>query len=384
MKKTSVIAVALPLLIAGTLLLYFAFTHETAPAPAGDGYTDLKLTGDFDRKWAYKESREPVSEMVASGNTVFATLDGVTAIDAESGEQLWSSPKHPNSRIAVGDGLLAVAEADGNLSAFDAATGELKWQASGFNIGPRAVAVSGDLVFASLSDGRNSSSSLIAYDNLGKEAWYKLYGARIKEIGVVGNTLFVVTEGGSDFSQRKSYLETYDRVTGAEKWSFPTFGMGIVATSGSGRIFVASESGLSNGSMILTALDAETGATIWQNSDHDFTNPLMANDRLFVGSVDNRSPAILLALDPKSGKELWTCGLPDAEAAQAPATVASGLVFFTGQGTINAADFETGQLRWRARLGGSVRVLPVVTDDSLCFTYGDSRTVYALMLPKVE
>ena len=61
-----------------------------------------------------------------------ANTAGVYAVDAETGAQLWQSPKEGSmpvmARPAIADGTVYVNADDGNLYALDSATGQLLWE----------------------------------------------------------------------------------------------------------------------------------------------------------------------------------------------------------------------------------------------------------------
>ena len=71
--------------------------------------------------------------VVADGAAyVSANTAGVYALNAETGAQLWRSPKEGSLPVmaapAVVDGVVYVNAEDGNLYALDSATGELLWE----------------------------------------------------------------------------------------------------------------------------------------------------------------------------------------------------------------------------------------------------------------
>lgn len=129
----------------------------------------------------------------------------------------------------------------------------------------------------------------------------------------------------------------------------PTFS-GVVASTPlvlGGRVYV--QTLRSN----VYALDADTGAVVWKlklDRESGGPNGLSAGDGRLFGSTDTT----VFALEPASGRRVWTRRLTSAREPidMAPA-VAGGLVFIGstaqragGKGRLYALDAATGRVRW--------------------------------------
>ena len=120
----------------------------------------------------------------------------------------------------------------------------------------------------------------------------------------------------------------YERQTGALKWSVPTATppWSANASGANGRFFVPG--GEATG---VLALDAETGATIWQHETSSMVwwGMLVVGDVLYVHTED----ALLQALDAATGALLWE--IPVGDPRQQPFTGISysGGVLFVGSGS---------------------------------------------------
>jgi outer membrane protein assembly factor BamB len=119
-------------------------------------------------------------------------------------------------------------------------------------------------------------------------------------------------------------------------------------------------------------LDARTGAIRWKYETGlgILCSPAVNNGVAIVGSKDG----YLYALNSQSGQLLWKAQA--GEVVTAPAVFAKGLVCVQAAGLI-AFDVASGQIAWRAGLGGSVQSAPVLTGEAIYITGLDGE-VYAL------
>lgn len=104
-----------------------------------------------------------------------------------------------------------------------------------------------------------------------------------------------------------------------------------------GRIYAASHDG------IVMALDADTGASIWQ-VDTDFTITAgvgLSLDLVLVGTSDG----VVLALDQGDGKEVWRVQVT-SEVLAAPQAAEGVVVVRTGDGKFIGLDSRTGTRLW--------------------------------------
>ncbi|MEJ7838370.1 MAG: PQQ-binding-like beta-propeller repeat protein [Thermomicrobiales bacterium] len=123
--------------------------------------------------------------------------------------------------------------------------------------------------------------------------------------------------------------------TGGQIYSSP-----IVADS---RLFVASKSG------ILFALDAATGAELWQFQLSDYvvrSTPAVVDSTLYIGAGFN-----LFAIDAATGQERWR--FPMRYAGQSsPVVVGNGVLLTSQEGWVYNVDRTTGEMLWRLSTEG--------------------------------
>ncbi|WP_216647492.1 carboxypeptidase regulatory-like domain-containing protein [Bacillus sp. THAF10] len=226
-----------------------------------------------------------------------------------------------------------------------------------------------------------------------------------------GQLLFnspVIAEGKVIFTTDRGYVVAVDQRTGEEVWSIRTGGTnrstptvvdGIVYVAGGAdsKIYaIHLESGMTkwtasvefpaiyetpiyhDGVIYISsymeenakavALDAETGAKLWESAigDGSFFGAAMGEGFLYVGTYDSKS---LSALSLADGSEKWKITLEDQGFASSPVYV-DGVVyavstnFNKGTGTLNAFDAATGNLLWSAAdIGDTQAGSPIVYDD---------------------
>jgi eukaryotic-like serine/threonine-protein kinase len=104
----------------------------------------------------------------------------------------------------------------------------------------------------------------------------------------------------------------------------------------------------------LTALDADTGATLWSYAAEDefHGSPTVEHGVVTAGSIDYHA----YALDARTGAVLWTArptdGVQDSDEVFGATAVAGGRVFFADiVGRVFALDEATGATRWVAPMG---------------------------------
>ncbi len=274
------------------------------------------------------------SSPVVSGNRAFVFTrvgedEVVTAVDHQTGKQVWqqryratyqvnpaaeSHGKGPKSTPVVDGGRLFTLGISGTLSAFDAATGKPLWRKTfdrefdasspDFGVAMSPLVDDGKVI---VHAGGNKSGALMALDGAtGTVKWqWKGEGPAYASpvIASFGNSRQVVTES-------RSHLVGLSAPTGALLWSVPfttAYDQNIVTPIISGDLVLYS--GIDQP---LTALRIRESAGKWtaERAWHADSVPMyMSTAVLSGGSVfglTHRNKGQFFALDPRSGKVLWT------------------------------------------------------------------------------
>ena len=274
------------------------------------------------------------SSPVVSGTRAFVFTrvgedEVVTAVDYQTGKQVWqqryratyqvnpaaeSHGKGPKSTPVVDGGRLFTLGISGTLSAFDAATGKPLWRKTfdrefdasspDFGVAMSPLVDGGQVI---VHAGGNKSGALMAIDGAtGAVKWqWKGEGPAYASpvIASFGNSRQVVT-------QSRSHLVGLSAATGALLWSVPfttAYDQNIVTPIISGDLVLYS--GIDQP---LTALRIRESAGKWtaERAWHADSVPMyMSTAVLSGGSVfglTHRNKGQFFALDPRSGKVLWT------------------------------------------------------------------------------
>src|ERR1700712_3609705 len=263
--------------------------------------------------------------------------DNVYAIDAASGEIIWTYEPHlppdplgevvccgwDNRGVAIGDGMVFVSQLNGDEVALDQETGKVKWQTNienskkGFSI-TSAPLYYNDKVYVGGSGGEYGiRGRLTALDaKTGKMDWRFWTTPSPKETG--GNT----------WPDNGSYKEG-----GASIWNTPTVdpknNMLYFSTSNASPWLGGSRGGENLFTASIVALDAETGEYKWhyQQVHHDlwdfdspsptvlFNGEMNGEEREAIGEPSKTGWVYLV--DRKTGKPIYP--IPEVNVPQDPA-----------------------------------------------------------------
>lgn len=252
-----------------------------------------------------------------------------------------------------------------SFAAFDAATGEKRFERSGsFSSSPAwigsdvyrtdTLAVSGRAGVFGLNAGGGYE---LAGWSIGAERWHApgrdqsnwfFSPPTVSAPVVADGTIFAVVPG----TKRVVALHPD---SGRTEWSYSMAGIG-----GSPLHRPAVRDGvvyLAKWPHAIHAVDADTGESLWKAElDIRVIRPPTATNE---GVVLPGRGAVVLA-DPADGTPIWTYE-HDGNATEGSAAVADGTVFVTdGDRGFHAIDLATGEQRWRVEYGG--QVAPVVAD----------------------
>ena len=254
---------------------------------------------------------------------------------ADTGGVIFATPVVANGVVYVGSG-------DGSMSAFDAATGALRWK----------VALVGAV-------GQGGSAA------------------------VVNGVVYTVT--------RRGWLYALNAATGEVIWSDgqvnSPFAAGVSApTVTDGAVYINIDRGIggTGGDEHVEAYNAATGALRWRssdNSDASDASPAVVNGTVYI---DGNSPGSVYAFDATNGALRWVTSVPCVD--ESSPAVANGTVY-VGSGAlvpgfcggVSALDAATGRLVWSTRVSGGVQSSPAVPGNAeLVFVNDGDGAVDAL------
>ncbi|MEV4806200.1 PQQ-binding-like beta-propeller repeat protein [Nonomuraea sp. NPDC049421] len=241
------------------------------------------------RRWRVRVPGS-LGDVAVTAGTVYATSRkgpngderGVlSAYDAATGALRWRSSTGTADAVPTGHliaaGKTVFAVSDGRLTAFDAATGRARWRRESGHIALKPVVI-GDTVYVGHYGGLTYALDAAT----GKERW------RLTPEATAGS--WSVTESRGTLYVGGQKLHALDPSTGRERWSRP-----ITATASvhGDTVFAQDDNGT------LHALDAATGASRWsfQTGSHFQTRPAVAHGLVYVGGSNGN----LYALRAKDG-----------------------------------------------------------------------------------
>jgi outer membrane protein assembly factor BamB len=276
---------------------------------------------------------------------------------------------------AVAFGRLYFSNNSGLTFAVRTKDGKLAWKRHARRCTASSPAVAGRTVYQAYLNRRpcNSSRSpfsldgeVVAYDALtGKVRWRAKMGPTESSPLVVNGRVYVGDWRGD--------VIALDADTGRRIWSYRTGGRvkGAVAVSGR-RLFVGAYDGH------VYALNARTGRLLWRSSAQDrfggrgnfYSTPAAAYGRVFIGNTDGK----VYAFGATTGHLLWSSST-GGFVYSSPA-VWRRLVFAGSYaGKVVALDAATGATRWDHRTDGPVSGAPTVMDGLVYVASLKERTV---------
>ncbi|MFC8127784.1 serine/threonine-protein kinase [Streptomyces sp. NPDC057302] len=317
---------------------------------------------DGSRVWTEKSPGVPVQGMHLVGvthDTVigyrFAAEDRpqdprteVVALDADSGDELWSEPSgaqsmavtgRSNDAVLFGSAVVTVDAANARFEARDAHSGKVAWRTP-FPTGSKCAPVpAGARLYAMCAPEAELAATEVRTQVL--RTVDRSSGTLGEAVAVKGPAVPMGVAGGDLvlLHQRMEGLSAvgYDGVSrvgpASRKVSYARLAKTYAGTPGmaGGTLFVTGQTGL------VTALDPATARQKWsrQTSVEGASGPVAGGGALYFSSATGR----VVALSPRDGEPLWTTG-PRAEGLTGEVG-ASGRVAVAGGVVVVAAAKNT-------------------------------------------
>ena len=278
----------------------------------------------------------PTSPIVAGSQLFVGSGATINAFDATSGAPRWTQATCSGRRAAqpaYAGSRVFVADAGGNLAAFDPATGARLWcREQGGSI-TSAVAVAGTTAYVT-----NGSALIAARQSDGARRWRftPADGTPVENTPAVSRGIVYATGGGDVFAVSANDGHLLWRVPVVESFPGQTGFLSSVSVSSTGdTVYV--------GGWEVHALDATTGARLWTNTTITSSSmPTVYGTRLFVTTQDPNFG--LQALSANTGETLWRA--EEVEESLSTPTVANGVVYAAGD-----PDLATGLMTFNAGSG---------------------------------
>ena len=269
----------------------------------------------------------------------------------------------PEQLGAVGHGLLFAQGAGGGLSAFDAATGQVRWTAPSAGT---EVALGGDVVYTVTAAGTivvlDAATGRSRWQLTVPGDWVSFYGQALRPPTLVNGCLLVSGIQSYPVSPtvtwRRSVVDCFSVATRSLRWSTvvaaPDSTIGAPSADSRG-VFVATDG------HTVTALSLTTGAIRWQTASAvgsetstPMPSPVVRGDRVMVGFAGGSFRAFNIS----TGQQVWSQQACPASPSAIFATAASanGVDYVTCENYSNtvAADLVAvseadGHIIWSVR-----------------------------------
>ncbi|MEL6323694.1 MAG: PQQ-binding-like beta-propeller repeat protein [Pseudomonadota bacterium] len=303
------------------------------------------------RKWSVdldsgsRRDRRGLGGGIALSSDVLIASSGfgfVTALDIETGEELW---KRPLGAPVIGaptikDDRVFVVTQNNEVFALSFDTGDVEWSdqaiaESARVLGAPSVAAIEDLVVAPFSSGE-----VIAY--LGSN------GRRLWVDALTRTGRFTPMSAINDIASR------------------PVLNAGLV--------YAASQSGL------LTAIDGRSGQRVWAQPLGSIEAPALVGEYLFVSGVDG----LVACLVAQSGSVIWTRQLEPFKKKRrrrgrityaGPIIAAERVIVASSEGELIALSAQTGEEVNRLDLKDPVFLEPIAVGDKVIVLTDDGRLI---------
>ncbi len=327
------------------------YASDTNPYPRPDFgvngvYSNVRRRWQFNTGFTIASTPATWNDLAIAGDASGA----VYAFALDSGKVRWKfrAKDAVYSTPDVAEGRVVFASTDGCIYALRADSGKPVWK---FETRRPIVAcprIAAGVVYIGSSEGKFHALSL----DRGRPLW------EFNEVEGFVETRPLVTDGKVMFGSWGGPLYALDARTGRVAWTWkgdkPGVGFSAAAcwpVAAAGKVFVVAPD------RMMTAVDAQTGATLWRTGDYVVRESIgMSEDgeRFYVRAMNDFFYAFATA--PPQPEKLWQRnGRFGYDINSAMLVEKDGVVFYgTKNGLIFALTGTDGAVRWQHKLGTGV------------------------------
>lgn len=328
-----------------------------------------------------------ISNLILAENTIFGmdTNGYVTALNKQTGAQIWSTNTSPEDRhgdalgggIAYAEDKIFVTTSFGDILALEAKTGKQLWRQSILTPMRIAPTVVEGRVFAVTINNElqalNSKTGEVLWTHSGLPEATGLLGGGVP--AVENNIVIVPYSSGELYALRVEngypvWTDTLSSTISADSLSSishirarPLVYQGVLyAISHGGR---------------MAAIDVNSGIRLWQKDISSVRTPALVGNYLYLISINNE----LVCLDRQSGDIIWTVSLPMTDSNNkitwaGPVMTSQGLLIVGSNGAMDFYSPKNGKKGHSLETGQKFSLSPIVVDKKI-YTLNDSADVTA-------
>jgi outer membrane protein assembly factor BamB len=345
---------------------------------------DIQAKTNFVRAWSTavevddSKHGEKLGPAVVSERVFVAGSDEIRALDSATGRILWRQAIE--ARLSGGPGSdgkrVIVGGLDGEVIAFDANDGEELWRTTVSSEVLATPTFAEDIVVICSNDGR-----IYGLDaSSGKQTWLMdrdvpLLSLRGSASALYDNgTIYVPSDSGKVFALNAK--------TGAMIWEQP-----VNVSNGRNEIERVADidggSVISNGDLFVagyngqtSAVTASNGSTLWTYQGSSVVGLTADARNVYL----TNSASEVIALDRRSGAELWKQSSLLNRYLTRPTVVRESLIVGDFEGYLHALNLESGEITGRSRPAKLAFPTAVQTTGDLLIAQSASGTISAFRL----
>ncbi len=350
------------LIVVAFAVVYLKVLRETAPTIVGSPTTE----------YAPQQSAPPLPRADLAWPTYGFDAAGDRAVEQTKlrppFRRVWTFHGHSLLEFppVVGYGKVFITNFNGHLYALSAATGKTMWSYSSGRCGWASPALADGLVVetfigSSECHSQTRDGEIVAFDaGTGQLRWLRTVGPTESSPLIVGATVYLGDWNGKVWALalRSGRVRWTTQLSGAIK--------GSLATDGT-RLFIGTYAGE------MAALD-KRGGVLWSSGGHGafYSSPAVAYGRVFIGSLDSG----VYAFGATTGHLLWS--RPTGGYVYASPAISGHLVLIGSYSRrFYALGAATGLVRWTFTANGPISGSASVIDGLVYFSTFNMRT-YAL------
>lgn len=319
-----------------------------------------------------------LSPAIAGGRAYFASVDGdIAAFEAASGKRLWGNTLESfGGGPGASESMVVAGTLNGAVIAFDAETGAEIWRAKVSSEVISTPVISGETVIVVANDGRTHALKA----SNGSQIWAVDRG--VPMLSLRGNATPIVTGSEVIVAGANGTVSAFAIADGRSLWE-QRVGVGEGRTDLERMVDVDGRMALLNGDLFVAgyesgaqALTLDGGRTLWTRDMSSVSGLAAGNEAVFVAATDGA----VWALDRRSGGALWKSEILLHRMLSNPVVMGDYVVVGDLEGQLHWLKRSDGEIAARSKLGGAGFGEGLVVVDDVLYAQNQDGAVGAFRL----